>query len=206
MSQERQFLEALYQPTFRALGRTLLPMEVGHWLLLSRLDKLLLPPCNPGGGDLALAVYVASQPSWRAARRVARAGWGVRTRLAFMTRHGAVFERGLAAWRAYVRWNTEKPVYRENSGKSGGGVGLNQPFWLAYLRRATMAGLTEREALGRRLKLVLWESVAEQEEIGALTWCSEEEIRIQEFVRSEIGKAADKPADQGAPVGEVSNA
>lgn len=193
MSQERQFLETLFQPTFRVLGRSLLPMEVGHWLLLSRLDKLLLPGSNPGGGDLALATYVCSRPHWQAATRVARPGLCVRASLAILTRHGAVFERGLATWRAYLKWNMDKPVYRECGGRSGGGretVTLNAPFWLVYLRRAKASGLTEREALSQKVKAVLWEELAHQEECGSIVWCSEEEMSIQEFVRAKQAEAA----------------
>lgn len=186
MSQERQFLDTLFQPRFRVLGRSLLPMEVGHWLLLSKMGRLCLPRSDgvcPGSGDLAMAVYVTTRPHWVAVKDACRADLWFRTRLLFLTKVGQMFQHSLEVWREYVRWNMDKPIYREISSNAGSGPAvLNQPFWLAYLRRAKASGMSERDALSQRIKTVLWESVAVQEEMGRVVWCSEEEMAVQEHI------------------------
>jgi hypothetical protein len=197
MSQERQFLDTLFQPSFRCLGRILLPMEVGHWLLLSKLGRLCMAGESPGAGDLAMAVYVTTRPHWVAARDVRRAGLWFQTKLMFLARTGDAFERGLATWREYIRWTTERPSVRErSSGGSGASEVLNQPFWLSLLRRAKAQGLTEREALSQRVKTVLWESVAASEEMGSVVWCSEEEMALQAHLLALQKQAKQKPEEQ----------
>jgi hypothetical protein len=197
MSQERQFLDTLFQPSFRCLGRILLPMEVGHWLLLSKLGRLCMAGESPGAGDLAMAVYVTTRPHWVAARDVRRAGLWFQTKLMFLARTGDAFERGLATWREYIRWTTERPSFRErSSGGSGASEVLNQPFWLSLLRRAKAQGLTEREAMSQRVKTVLWENVALQEELGAVVWCSEEEMALQAHLLALQKQAKQKPEEQ----------
>ena len=107
------------------------------------------------------------------------------------------FERGLATWREYIRWTTERPSFRErSSGGSGASEVLNQPFWLSLLRRAKAQGLTEREALSQRVKTVLWESVAASEEMGAVVWCSEEEMALQAHLLALQKQAKQKPEEQ----------
>lgn len=157
-----------------------------------------------------MAVHVCTRPHWKAARSVMRAGTMFRMALALKTRHGAAYEHGLATWRAYVQWNTEKPIYRERSsdGGRGGSLQLNAPYWLVYLARAKARGMTEHEALGQKVKAVLWEDVAAQEECGAVVWCSEEEIGIQQFVRAAQAKAQEpaKPVEPAPVMGEVEHA
>jgi hypothetical protein len=199
MSQERQFLDTLFQPSFRCLGRILLPMEVGHWLLLSKLGRLCLPDDTVGAGDLAMAVYVTTRPHWVAARDVRKANLWFQAKLMFMARSGAAFERGLTTWREYIRWTTERPSFRDrSSGGSGASEVLNQPYWLALLRRAKAQGLTEREALSQRVKTVLWESVALQEELGSVVWCSEEEMVLQAHLLALQKQAKQKPEEPTA--------
>jgi hypothetical protein len=198
MSQDRQFLETLFQPTFRVGGMVMCQMQVGHWLLLARLGKLLAPPDPLGAGDLALAMYVCSRPWQKAARSMAKGGWLFRVRIAFLIRSGGRRARALAQWGDYVKWNTEKPVFRSVSGESAKGLAvLNAPFWLTYLRRSKANGMTEEQAFGQRVKTVLWESVADQEDSGAVVWCSDEEMAIQEFVKAQQTAASASPKVEG---------
>jgi hypothetical protein len=184
MSQEHGFLETLYPPTYRVLGRELLPMEVGHWLLLERLGKLMMPPCEPRAGDLALAAYVCARPSYMAARRVAEGGWLFRLGLWASARSGARFERALTTWRAYVAFHLAAPRFRERGGGQGDGAArtLNAPYWLVYLRRAMAAGLSDRDALAVPMRLAIWQMKSAEEDSGAIVWLSEAEMAIQDIV------------------------
>lgn len=206
MSQESQFLECLFQPRFRVLGREMLPMEVGHLLLLMRLEKLLLPPCYPGGGDLAVATYVCERPWDQACRDVQRAGWAYRQRIRWRASFGPPFERGLVEWREYVLWNLQAPTVRSRTSAAPGtgpsAYTLNAPFWLVYLNRARRAGSTFREAMSALVRLVLWESAAGQEEDGCAVWCSEEEMQIQRMLTDkraveELRKTAEEAVRNG---------
>jgi hypothetical protein len=164
----RQYAAALLPDERRVLGRVMLPMTLGHALLLARLNSpfVVVQPTIPLLGDLRLAMFVCSRPYARAARQVnGRYAW---LRLYLMNVGLKHLLKGIEQFAAYVAASRSMPDSFDPEPSSGtGGWMLRTPFLLQVkLSMKTDFGMSEAEVMDVPLGQALWEFMGWQEMQG----------------------------------------
>lgn len=172
-----RYLAALWPDTYRCLGRRLLPLRIGHILLLRRIGS---PFGQPGGRipdavDTAIAVEICSRPVAEGERlvrsgsiRLGIVSWWLswrahRSRLEAVTQLTAYLQAGMTGPRF---WNRES-----------GAMAPSTPFWIAVLvtlRRDL--GMTAEAAIEAVAASALWECAAIWESTGAISFMSDAEF------------------------------
>lgn len=172
-----RYLAALWPDTYRCLGRRLLPLRIGHILLLRRIGSPFGQPGDriPDAVDIALAVQICSRPVAEGVKLV-RSGsvrlglvslwlsWRAhRSRLEAVTQLAAYLQAGMTGPRFWKR--------------ESGATAPSTPFWMAVLvtlRRDL--GMTKAESLEAVAASALWECAAIWESVGAVNFMSDAEF------------------------------
>lgn len=184
MTNADSFVRALWPDRHRCLGRRLVPLTIGHLLLLRRVRSPLAAGLLPDPADLALAVFICSRPwrralaaverpalGWRLAGLGLRASWG-------MHRAALAFTRYLKAAMEGPRW---WPVPRPGGGSD---FEMRSPYWATILV-ALQADLrmTHDQALDMPVALALWKIAVMREREGQVQLVSDAErtsLRVEE--------------------------
>jgi hypothetical protein len=189
------YAEAIFPDRTRIAGTTLLPMQVGHALLLRRLGSpLAAPTALPYSvtlGQAAVAVFVFSRTQTRAAKRIeSRVGqlqisW---LGLKLLLRQ----ERNVQALLNYVRRSWQGPTVfvpsdRKQNAQPGDGDALRTLVGTLTSR----IGVTMQEAMELPLTQALWEVCGYWAQEGGLRFASPQEQEIMEFYkRNQHGETA----------------
>ena len=162
----RQYAAALLPDERRVLGRTMLPMTLGHAFLLARLNSpfVVVQKTIPLLGDLRLTMFVCSRSYAKAVRQVnGRYAW---LRLYLMNVGMKRLVQGIEQFTDYVVASRSMPDVYDPEPTSGGWM-LRTPFLLQVkLSLKTDFGMSEAEVMDVPLGQALWEFMGYQEMQG----------------------------------------
>lgn len=159
-----QYARAYFPPTWRVMGRKLVPLTVGHALLLEAMQHPLSPlyhgterPLGPA--TLALAVEACSRPVESARKWLARPGrvkrWSLIWRTLFIPRDRPWVP--LAQFVDYRRfWCFDRPEVAADPGR---GSGSEVPHLLSLIAQQTVEGCSREAILNTPCRIALWDAV-----------------------------------------------
>lgn len=187
------YADAIYPDSARVAGVKLLPMQLGHALLLRRLNSPLSQPrCNGlflDVGDCALGLFVLSQDQSCAAKRIDSA-WGQVRLWWFALRLLPRLFKNKLKLAAYVQRQWQGPdvfVPQERKGDAGDGDALRTIIGTMTSR----VGVPMEQVLSLPLTRAMWEVCGYWAQEGSLRFASQQEREIMEFYRrKQHGEAA----------------
>lgn len=154
-----RYLAALWPDRYRCLGVRLLPLRVGHVLLLRRLRSPFLgdSATPPDAADIALAIAICTRPVRDAVRLVGT--WSLPLRIAWLGfRAGLRRNQAALQLAAYLLEGMRGPRFWHSA---RGGKAMRTPYWLAVLTTLRRdLGLGADEALETPAARALWECAA----------------------------------------------
>lgn len=170
-----EWLRAVWPDQFFCLRRRLVPLRVGHIMLLLRLESPFVTGARvPDAADLALAILICTRSVREATRLVTFGSWWSKLamnwtgiRCAFGT------QRGISQFSAYLLSGIKGPRWWSKSTK---GAPMRTPFWLAVLT-TLQRDLLYRPEEARELAAAraLWECSAVWEGNDAIDLVSNDE-------------------------------
>lgn len=180
------YADAIFPDTTRIAGVRLLPMQLGHALLLRRLNSPLSQPKCSGlfldVGDCALGLFVLSRDQSCAAKRI-DSWWGQVQLWWFALRLLPRLLRNKLALAAYVRRQWQGPEVfvpqKQGQGQEGDGDSLRTIIGTMTAR----IGVPMEETLSLPLTRALWEVCGYWAQEGSLRFASQTEREIMEFYR-----------------------
>lgn len=177
-----RYLAALWPDTHRCLGRRLLPLRIGHILLLRRVGSPFGAAIDrtPDGVDIATAVAICSRTVADATRFVQSSGLALRL-IPLALRAQWRRREASAQLLAYFRAGMDGPKFWHR----GDSKPLATPFWLSVMvTLCRELGRTGEEALEAVAAAALWECAAVWEATGQATFRSDDEEQAMERART----------------------
>jgi hypothetical protein len=180
-TQQHVYAAAVFPSRTTIAGVRLLPLTIGHVLLLHALESPFVVPKGASKarrGDLALALLVLSRPAAKAAQLVD--SWrGV------LLLHWLSWRVTLAPFFIPARLELAKWLASQTTGPmvwmpESGGRSLNAPLWLQV--QSTLMGClgkSEAEALATPVTVALWQFSAWWELNERVEFASDAEVEIR---------------------------
>jgi len=186
-SYSQRYAAVLFPDRWRILGVPLLPLTLGHALLLDRLElgsagapreqgRSLPATTMPDIGDLLLCLWVCSRAWDRAAahlqRRRTRCAlklWAWQMRLTSRARLDAGLTAAWAQWQAYLAAAWDAPSVWERDKSAASSAPLLQVLKVTLMSRL---GHSAQSALDTPLTVALWDICCFWETKGHIEWVS----------------------------------
>lgn len=162
--------EAAVPEDFYLLGHKLLPLSVGHLILLHRIKSPFVSDETAGQAeisDLALAVLICSMTfedgvsMFKSGRAQDYAkSWGKRVAGGWLpwTRRAIIWPEKFALFCEYIKGGTQMPVWKVSSGCESGCGPVNLPsFQVVKVELMRKTSLTESQILNRPWSLCLYD-------------------------------------------------
>jgi hypothetical protein len=189
MTYARQYAGVIHPDRVTVFGRELVPVTIGHALLLTRIGSPFLVGGKIAAGQLVTAIYVLSRPAEVAARGLdaKRVQWVFKL-WAFQLRHlcGALARlMAIHAIEEHLERGWQGPDMWE--GKEGSKQ-CNAPTLLVMKTRLMSAfGVSREQALSYPLREAIWDLAAWAEDKG-VDWVSQEDSDMIEEVLKNANK------------------
>lgn len=170
----KTYSEVINPDSIHVIGQRLMPVTIGHGILLWRLGSPLMTGGDCPHGEIAMAVYVLSRPwqvaqrglgKWRTRKLLQFWIWQIKHCLTPQQKASAVASLNDAVDRAFAG-----PIMWE----SGGGKGCSAPY-LQGLKVRLMSHLhqTREQALSYPIREAIWDIDCFAEDQGRVDWVSE---------------------------------
>lgn len=170
----------------------LLPVSVGHYSLLSRLDHPLIDGENIlGAGDLAVCLWLFSRP-WEDAQAKLGGYWfsrHVRKIGRKFQKDVKLFNRVLHSFYAWWAWQNETYDIWENEENQKGDRSMS---WLQTLRWVIVKewGLSHQEFMDMPYKLAVNDALGAMVASGKLEFVSDKQMARRQFLESRMKERA----------------
>ncbi len=205
MNIDAQYAEVCHPATIHVFGRSLLPMTLGHAVLLStpsiNCRLLWWSEDAPDDIDVLQVIRVCSR-GWRKAERMLSgraSGLGLRI-MDWIWRRGYTSEQRLVMRARVVRYinlSLERPNTKRDQKRSVSLKGSSLAFWVAWCMER---GQTCDEAMDEPLRRLLWNIDHQQAMDGALTIRGEPTESFDEFTRRVMAEDEEQGrAEAGLP-------
>lgn len=198
MTYDLPHAESYFQPRFRVAGVELLPMQMGHVLLLTAMESPLLyygdeeQRSEVLESDIALFMFALTRTWDRAAKEIAKGNWLFRRRL--MAARKAVKRVGLThalvevtkACNFHLREIPESARAETHERES------HCPTWGFLTSRFMAWGWSKRQVLDESIRVLRWESICHGDITGnvIIKPAGSNEDEHAKAVKSEILKQA----------------
>lgn len=188
MSIDAEYAEVCHPPTISVMGRRLLPLTLGHAVLLTTPAvncRLLWWNHDEADDTDVLQVVRVCSRSWQQAKRMLNrrlAGLGLRY-MDWVWRRGHTAEQRLimrARVVRYINTNLRRPNTKVDQKRSGGLHGASLAFWATWCMER---GQTCDEAMDEPLRRLLWNIDHQQARDGALTIRTDRTETFDEYTR-----------------------
>lgn len=172
------FVRALWPDRHWCLGRRLMPLTIGHLLLLRRVGSPLASGLVPDPADLALAVFICSRPWRRALAAVERPALSLRL-LVLGLRASWGMQRAVQSLTRYLKSSLEGPRWWPVPRPGGSDLEMRSPYWATILvALQSDLRMTHEEALDVPVALALWKIAVMREREGQVQLISDDEREV----------------------------
>ncbi len=195
---DKAFLASRVSSKPRILGLKLLPLSLGHRLILERAGSPFVTGQSPGVIDVIFAVLVCSMTFEQASEYLDKPEFGNKIKKWVKGLRKVNFLDKLQEFQRYWYYGNLVPEYTTTEEDESSGNWSGTP-WPQRLKIVLMSELhmPESEVMNRSLRLCWWDYLCYEEIKGRVTVLSEEIVSIEESMLKQANEVAEALRNNG---------